>query len=166
MIGFFIVYNVNNKKYKENLLSENTAFTYSVIIGNNTYKSKTNYLQYIINDKKYETRPLSTRIFNIGEYYKIEYSKTNPEVSKVDYTSPIIFDLKKYKNIKGQVTKIFQNESLNILSFTYLFNGENYNRDILLKSVDDLKKNNEIDILVKIMNPKISYLKDQVQIKN
>jgi|TARA_B110000908_G_C10024894_1_gene344611 hypothetical protein len=160
--AFFFYKNYDNEN-REKLLSENFEFTFCRIIGNNTYKSKTNFLEYNVDGIKYETRPLSSRIFNIGEFYKIKYSKSKPEISEVDYTKPIIFNRNEFDTIKGITTKTYESERLNVLSFQYKYGNEDYERDIILEKIENLKKGNEIKILVNKNNPKISYLERQVK---
>lgn len=154
-------------KYFENadkkLLSENTNLTLCKIIGNNTYKSTENYLEYKVNGKKYQSRSLSSRAFNIGEFYSIKYSKSNPEISEVDYTKPKILNINDYDFTNGIVTKTFENERLSILSFSYNYHNKNYERDVILNKIGKLKKGKQIEILVNKKSPKISYLMQQIK---
>jgi len=157
IIAFF-VYKKEHSDYREKLLSKNTELTSGKIIGNSTYKTTHNYVEYEVNGKKFETRRSSSRIFNIGEIYEIKYSKSNPEISEVDYTKPIIFDKNKFETINGIITKTYENDRLSVLSFSYKYGNEKYERDVILEKIGGLKKGNQIRILVKRNNPKISYL--------
>jgi hypothetical protein len=160
--AFFFYKNYDNEN-REKLLSKNFEFTYCRIIGSNTYKSKTNFLEYNVDGIKYETRPLSSRIFNIGEFYSIKYSKSNPEISEVDYTKPIILNKNDFDFTNGIVTKTFEKESLSVLSFSYNYQNENYEREIILEKIGELKKGKQIEILVNKKNPEISYLTEQIK---
>ena len=160
--AFFFYKNYDNKN-REKLLSENFEFTFCRIIGSNTYKSKTNFLEYNVDGIKYETQPLSSRIFNIGEFYRIKYSKSKPEISEVDYTKPIIFDKNLFDTIKGIITKTYESERLSVLSFKYKYGNEKFDRDVIVEKIGKLKKGNEINIVVNKNNPKISYMKGQVK---
>lgn len=159
--SFFIYKYLDNNK-RENLLAENTELTYCRVIGNNTHKTIQNFLEYNVDVKKYEIRPLSSRVFNIGEFYSIKYSKSNPEISEVDFTKPIIINKNEFDTINGEVTKTFEKESLNVLSFTYNYQNENYERDVILEKIGELKKGKQIEILVNKKKPKISYLTEQI----
>lgn len=163
IICSFFVYKYYDNDTRESLLSENYEFTFCKIIGNKTYKSKVNFIEYNVDGKKYETRPLSTRIFNIGEIYRIKYSKSDPEISKVDYTKPIILNKNDFDFINGIVTRSFEKESLSVLSFSYNYQNENYKRDVILEKIGELKKGQQIEILVNKKNPKISYLTKQIK---
>ena len=160
--GFFI-YKHFDKTYRTNLLNENTDFTFGKIIGNSTYKSTQNFIEYEVNGVKYEIRPLSSRIFNIGEFYSIKYSKYKPEISEVNYSKPIIIENSDFDTLVGIVTKTFENERLSVLSFSYNFNNKKYDRDVILEKIGELKKENRIKILVNKKNPKISYLSEQIK---
>jgi len=160
--GFFI-YKQFDSNTRQNLLSENTETTFCEIIGNSTHKSTVNYLEYTVGGKKYETRPLSSRVFNVGEFYSIKYSKLNPKISEVNYTNPIIFDKNEFETINGIVTNTFENERLSVLSFSYKYGNKKFERDVILEKIGELKKENEIKILVNRNNPKISYLKEQIK---
>ena len=162
IIVAFFVYKKQDNNYREKLLSTNTELTHGRIFGSSTYKSTQNYFEYKVNGKIYETRPLSPRVFNIGEYYKVEYSKSNPEVSKVDYTSPIILDKNDYELINGIVIKTFESDRLSVLSFEYYFLLKKYERDVILEKIGTLKKGDKIEILVNKKNPKTSYYKEQI----
>ena len=160
--AFFFYKNYDNEN-REKLLSKNFEFTFCKIIGSNTYKSKTNFLEYNVDGIKYETRPLSSRIFNIGEFYRIKYSKSNPEISEVDYTKPIILNKNDFDFTSGIITKTFEKESLSVLSFSYNYQNENYERDVILEKIGELKNGKQIEILVNKKNPKISYLSEQIK---
>jgi len=84
LFSFFYYKSYLNKNKKE-LLSKNTEITFCKIIGSNTHKTLQNNLEYNVGGKNYEIRPLSPRIFKIGEFYEIKYSKSNPEISEVNY---------------------------------------------------------------------------------
>ena len=159
--GFFIYKHFDNTD-RENLLTVNTDFTLGKVIGNSTYKTIQNFIEYTVNGQKYETRPLSSRAFNIGEFYSIKYSKSNPEISEVDYTKPIILNKNDFDFINGIVTKTFEKESLSVLSFSYNYQNENYERDVILEKIGELKKGKQIEILVNKKKPKISYLTEQI----
>jgi len=161
IIAFF-TYIKQGNQYKDKLLSENTETTFCKVIGSSTYKTTQNHLEYNVNGKKYEIRPLSSRKFNIGEFYEIKYSKSKPEISQVDYTSPIIFDNEDYELVDGVVTKTFENDRLSVLSFGYYYLHKKYERDVILEKIGELKNGNEIEILVNKKKPKISYLKEQI----
>jgi hypothetical protein len=158
----FFYKNYDNEN-RVKLLSENFEFTYCEIIGSNTYKSKTNFLEYNVDGIKYETQPLSSRIFNIGEFYRIKYSKSKPEISEVDYTKPIILNKNDFDFTSGIVTKTFEKQNLSVLSFSYNYRNENYERDVILEKIGELKKGKQIKILVNKKNPKISYLTEQIK---
>jgi hypothetical protein len=157
----FFYYKSYLEENKKELLSENTEITFCEIIGSNTYKSTTNFLEYNVNGKDYETRPLSSRVFNIGEFYEIKYSKSNPEISEVNYTKPIIFNRNEFDQINGIIDKTYESERLSVLSFKYNYENKEYERDIILEKIENLKKGNEIKILVNKKKPKISYLEKQ-----
>jgi hypothetical protein len=162
IISFFYYKNNNNKIRKE-LLSKNTESTFCKIVGTNTYKGITNYLEYNVNGKKYETQPSGRDFIKIGEFYKIKYSKSNPEISEIDFTKPIILNKKDYKTENGIVTKTFENEKWKILTFIYNYKNEKYERKVALEKIGKLKKNDRIEILVNKSNPEISYLKEQIK---
>src|SRR5690606_8787388 len=155
--GFFI-YKHFDKTYRANLLNENTDYTFGKIIGYNTYKSTQNFVEYKVNGVKYEIRPLSPRIFNIGEFYSVKYSKSNPEISEVNYLEPIILKNSDFDTLVGIVTKTFENERLSVLSFSYNYDNKKYDRDVILEKIGALKKENRIKILVNKKKPEISYL--------
>ena len=163
IICIFFIYKSFNNNSREKLLAENFDTTFCEIIGNHRHKRKVNHIEYTVNGKKYESQPSSSRIYNVGEYYRIKYSKSNPEISEVDYTEPIIFDKINYENINGIITKIFKNERLIILSFSYNYKNQKYDRDVILKQIGELKKEKQVEILVNKDNPKISYLKNQIK---
>lgn len=160
--AFFVYKNYDNENRKE-LLSKNTEFTYCKIIGSNTHKTLQNHLEYNVGGKKYETRPLSPRIFNIGEFYEIKYSKSNPEISEVDYTKPIILDKNDFEFSNGIITKTFEKENLSVLKFTYNYQNENYEREVILEKIGELRKGKQIEILVNKIKPEISYLSEQIK---
>lgn len=162
IIAFFI-YKNNDNDYRDKLLIENTKTTIGKIIGSSTYKSTKNFVEYIVNGEKFETRRLSPRIFNIGELYETKYSEINPEISTVDYTSPIILEKNNYELINGVVIKTFENDRLSVLSFEYYYLLKKYERDVILKKIGVLKKGDEIEILVNKKEPKISYYKEQIR---
>tara|TARA_R110001583_G_scaffold175120_1_gene329686 strand:+ start:1800 stop:2372 length:573 start_codon:yes stop_codon:yes gene_type:complete len=162
IIAFF-VFKKQDSDNRKKLLSANTDVTYCRVIGSSTYKTTQNHLEYSVNGKKYETRPLSSRKFNIGEHYKIEYSKSNPEISKVDYTSPVILDKNDYELINGVITEIFENDRLSVLSFEYYYLLKKYERNVILEKIGKLKKGEKIEIFVNKKNPKISYYKEQIK---
>jgi hypothetical protein len=160
---FYYIRYINENKRE--LLSKNTETTFCRIIGSNSHKGKQNFLEYNVNGKNYETRQSSSRIFNIGEFYKIKYSKSNPEISEVDYTKPIIFKKEEFYPMKGIIIKTYESKRLSVLSFKYKYGNKNYERDVILERIGNLKKGNEIKILVNRKNPKISYLEGKVKIK-
>jgi hypothetical protein len=160
--GFFI-YKLTDNKNRNELLSKNIAFTSCKIVGINTYKGVTNYLEYSVNGKKYETQPLGRSFVKIGELYKIKYSKSNPEISQIDYSKPIILNPKDYNMENGIVTGIFENEDWKILTFVYDYNNEKYERKVALEKIGKLKKEDKIEILVNKSNPEISYLQEQIK---
>jgi hypothetical protein len=47
----------------------------------------------------------------------------------------------------------------------FYHSNKNYERDVILERIGNLKKGNEIKILVNRKNPKISYLEGKVKIK-
>jgi hypothetical protein len=162
--GFFIYKQFDNNN-REKLLSKNTDYTFCKVIGYSTYKTTQNLVEYKVNGQKYETRPLSSRVFNIGEYYSIKYSKSNPEISEVNYTKPIIFEKNDFDTIDGIVTKIFENERICVLSFAYNYKNKKYDRDAILEKIGNLKKEDGIKILVNKKNSKISYLSEQIKME-
>jgi hypothetical protein len=160
LFSFFYYKSYINENRRE-LLSENTETTFCRIIGSSSYKTLQNHLEYNVGGKKYEVRALSSIIFTIGEFYEIKYSKSNPEISEVDYTKPIIFDKNKFDSINAIITKVYESERLSVLSFKYKYGTEKYDREIILEKIGKLKKDNQITILVNKKNPKISYLESQ-----
>ena len=159
----FLYYKSYLNKNKRELLSKNTETTFCKIIGINTYKNVTNYLEYYVNEKRYETRPLGRSFVKIGEFYEIKYSKSNPEISEIDYAKLIILNIKDYKIEIGIVTEIFENKNWKILTFTYNYENKKYERKVALKKIGKLKKENKIEILVNKSNPEISYLEEQIK---
>jgi hypothetical protein len=162
LFSFFYYKSYLNKNRKE-LLSKNTEITFCKIIGFNTHKNVTNYLEYYVNGKKYETQPLGKRSVKIGEFYQIKYSKSNPEISEIDFTKPIILDNNDYKIENGIVTETYENEKWKILTFEYSFEKRNYERDVYLKKIGDFKKGKKIEIMINSEKPEISYLKEQIE---
>ena len=160
--AFFFYKNYNNEN-REKLLSENYEFTFCEVVGINTYKGITNYLEYNVNGKKYETRPLGREFIKIGELYRIKYSKSNPEISEIDYTKPVVLNIKEYKLENGIITESFENQNWNIISFIYYYENKKYNRKVALEKIGELKKGENIEILVNKENPEISYLKKQIK---
>jgi hypothetical protein len=165
IICAFIFYKNYINENREKLLSKNTEYTFCRIVGNSSHKTLQNYLEYKVGEKIYETRPLSSRIFNIGEFYEIKYSKSNPEISEVDYTKPIIFNFNNYEIINGIVKKTYESERLSVLSFEYYHLLKKYERDVILKKIGKLKEGTVIELLVNKNKPKISYLKRQLKTK-
>ena len=161
IICAFLFYKNSINENREELLSNNTEYTFCRIVGSSSYKTLQNHLEYSVSGKKYETRPLSSRIFNIGEFYEIKYSKSNPEISEVDYTKPIIFDKNEFDSIEAIIIKVYESERLSVLSYKYEYGTEEYEREIILEKIGKLKKENQITILVNKNNPKISYLEGQ-----
>jgi len=162
IICAFPIYNHYNNQTREKLLSKNFEFTFCEIVGINTYKGVTNHLEYTVNGEKYETRRLGVSFVKIGEFYKIKYSKSNPEISEIDYSKPVIQNIKEYNFENGIVTEIFENENWKILTFIYNYKNEKYKRKVALEKIGKLKKDNKIEILVNKVNPEISYLADQI----
>ena len=162
VFSFFYYKSYLNENRKE-LLSENTEITFCKIIGINTHKNVTNYLEYYVNGKRYETHPLGKRSVKIGEFYQIKYSKSKPEISEINFTKPIILDNKDYKIEYGIVTETFENEKLKILTFIYNYKNEKYERKVALEKIEHLNKNDRIEILVNKSNPEVSYLKEQIK---
>ncbi|MFI2743371.1 hypothetical protein ACG2LH_11575 [Zhouia sp. PK063] len=163
IFGGFFIYKQTDNKNRNKLLSKNTAFTTCKIVGINTYKGVTNHLEYNVNGKKYETQTLGRSFVKIGELYKIKYSKSNPKISQIDYTKPIILNSKDYKIENGIVTGIFKNDDWKILTFIYDYNNEKYERKVALEKIETLKKEDKIEILVNKSNPEISYLSEQIK---
>jgi hypothetical protein len=161
IICAFFIYKKYDSETRENLLSENIEFTFCEIVGINTHHGVTNYLEYSVNGKKYETRPSGRKSIKIGEFYEIKYSKSNPEISKVDYTKPVIHNKNNYTIENGIVTEIFENQNWKILSFVYNYENEKYERKVILEKIGELKKGENIEILVNLKNPDISYLIEQ-----
>jgi hypothetical protein len=158
--GFFYYVKSDNEN-RDKLLNKNTETTVGKIIGNSTYKTTHNYVEYKVEGKKFETRRSSSRIFNIGEFYEIKYSKSNPEVSEVNYTKPVIFDRNEFEQIIGIISKTYENERLSVLSFRYNYKNKEHERDIILEKIGKIKEGNKIKILVNKKKPKISYLEKQ-----
>ena len=162
--GFFYYVKSDNEN-REKLLSQNTDTTVGKIIGNSTYKTTHNYVEYEVNGEKFETRHSCSRTFNIGEIYEVKYSKSAPKISEVDYTKPIIINKNEFDKTTGVISQTFENKRVSILSFEYEYKGKQFNRDIILKRIGNLKKGNKIKILVNQKKPKISYLKEQFETK-
>jgi hypothetical protein len=159
----FFYYKSYINENRRKLLSENTETTFCRIIGSNTHKTLQNHLEYNVGGKKYEIRPLSPRIFIIGEFYEIKYSKSNPEIAEVDYKKPIILNKNDFDFTNGIITKTFEKESLSVLKFSYNYQNEKYDRDVILEKIGELRKGKRIKILVNKEKPEISYLVQQIK---
>ena len=165
LLSSFFYYKSYLNNSKKELLSKNTEITFCKIIGSNTHKTLQNHLEYNVGGKNYEIRPLSPRIFTIGEFYEIKYSKSNPEISEVNYTKPIIFNKNDFEFTNGIITKTLEKESLSVLKFTYNHQNENYERDVILEKIGELRKGKQIEILVNKKKPEISYLAEQFKVE-
>jgi hypothetical protein len=159
---FFVYKNYSNNKQEE-LLSKNTELTYCKIIGINPYKNVVNYLEYFVKGKRYETRPLGRKSVEIGEFYEIKFSKSNPEISEINFTVPIILNEEQYSTHIAKIIEKHENKNWKILTFEYNIGGKHFERDVYLKKIENFKKGKKVEILVNEKNLKISYLKEQIK---
>ncbi|GGZ95049.1 hypothetical protein [Algibacter mikhailovii] len=162
VISFFY-YAFNLKKTTKELLSINTDLTICKKTGYSTYKGYTDIIKYNVNGKKYERELSGRNSVEIGEFYELKYSKSNPEFCEVNYKKPKIINEENYISGKGIIDKKYENEKWKILTFKYSYLKKNYIRDVYLPNFENYEKGKEIEIIINKRNPKISYLKQQFE---
>ncbi|TXF90213.1 hypothetical protein FUA23_06750 [Neolewinella aurantiaca] len=91
---------------------EYKGLSYSYVVNGVTYK----------NAQRYSPRGL----FN-DETYKVIYDPLNPEVSSIDFTSPV-FDTTAYSKICQQGFQIVGNNSPELIRYTFEYNGDVFTR--------------------------------------
>jgi hypothetical protein len=158
----FFIYKLQINNKRDYLLSNNTEITECRIIGINTHNNRTNIVNYTVDNKTYRYEMLVGRELFIGEFYEIKYSKTDPNFAEVNYTKPIISKKTDYERVKAMITETFENNKVSFLTFSYEYSSKKYERILYIEKINGLKKNMKIEIIVNKMNPKISYLKKQI----
>ncbi len=164
LILSFFIYSFFLKNERKVFLSKNTAITTCKIIRTNTHKATTNTVEYKVSNKRYTYEGLSSSFFQLGEFFNLKYSISNPSISKVIYTEPIIKEYNNYEEKDGKILSIYSNEKVNVIKFQYDYNGKIYKRGLHIKDISLFKENQKYKILIKKNNPKISYLKSIIKV--
>ncbi|MCH4895559.1 hypothetical protein E0494_02450 [Marinilabiliaceae bacterium JC040] len=146
------------EKYPKNTICEVTGTWYVKLQGN--------VFTYKVKSKKYKCYENNDPLFEIGEYYVLIYSKKDPEISMVDITKPVIFDINSYIEGSGKIISIYKSSTLNKVKVSYEINEEEYIRAIYVKNTDPFKVGMRCKIIINKENNKIAYISGYYIVKN
>ncbi len=159
----FFYYAYSLKKKTKELLSENTELTICKKTGYSTYKGYTDIITYSVNEKKYERELSGRKTVEIGEFYELKYSKSEPEFCEVNYYKPKILKEENYIVKEGFIIESYKSGKWKILNFEYSYQNKKYEREVYVTNLKDYEKGKKVEIIVNKTNPKISYLKKQIE---
>ncbi len=166
VIAFFAInYIVTKNKKEASLLKIESQEVVCRVIGYWHTSLYGNIFEYSVSGKIYKTHKSNYTRFRIGENFKGKYAKSKPEVIEIDLTSPVINNQDNFNVILAKVQKINSSSIPNIVLFTYYFNGCEYERSVCVDNADVYRNGDSCLILVKKEDPRIAYLKSQVNIK-
>jgi hypothetical protein len=158
---FYYAYSLKNKT--KELLSKNTELTICKKIGYSKYKGYTDIITYNVNGKKYERELSGRSSVEIGEFYELKYSKSEPEFCEVNYKNPKILNNENYITRKAILIDNYESGKWKTLTFKYSYQNKKYEREVYVTNLENYKNGKKVGIIINKMNPKISYLKQQIE---
>ncbi|MPQ47172.1 hypothetical protein GCQ56_09090 [Marinifilum sp. N1E240] len=124
-------------------------------------KFNSSIFKYNYRGEKYNSRQHNTDDLQIGEKYRGRLNKNEPEVAIMLLNEPVI-DTSKYKKTIARIKKIEPKKyDLNLVTYLYEINNQKYSRTEFMNKFFKWKKGENVSILYKINNPKISYIEKE-----
>lgn len=161
----FFFYNNYLEAEEERLLINNYGITTAKIIGTSLNKMNGNIFEYEVSETKHQKSDINVVQLITGEYYKIKYSKSHPDICEVIYTKPVI-KIEEYIESTGVITNKNIETSPQRITFKYFVSDKKYVRQIYISNAIPYKIGNRYRIIINKTNNQISYLSDLLNPKN
>lgn len=145
---------------RKELLSKNPRYAIGKITGGYSVRNIVLDVEYKVNNKTYEAHALSSRNFEIGEFYYVKYLVADPENYEVLWNSPFVKDYRNYEEVIGEV--VYKSKDNTIIGIKYNYRNHIYIRDVIVVKKSNYKLSKSYPILVNKKNPKISYFKNEI----